>query len=250
MFSTLRRNFAKRVIVLAAVAGLAAGCAHEPTEVGGLRVNDPYEGINRDIHGFNKGVDRYFIRPISQGYDAATPGLVRLLVGNGLSHLELPRDFVNHLLQGELMSAGRTLLRFGVNTIVGAGGLLDPATDFEIEKEDADFGQTLAVWGADEGVYYEIPLLGPSTIRHTTGRVVDLVFAPTTFIGAPYSGLAKTSLEIVELRSNNGELIDSIYYDSADSYSTLRALYYQNRRRFVSGGVDLNGAPQIDEELN
>ena len=173
---------------------------------------------------------------------------MRFLLNNGLDHLELPRDFVAHLLSGELESAGRTVLRFGVNTVVGAGGLLDPATDFEIPKEDADMGKVLATWGFGEGIYYEMPLLGPTTVRHTIGRVLDMGLAPSTYIAAPIGGVTVTAAEAVEFRAANRETLDSVYYDSADSYATTRALYYQNRRAFIDGGVDLSTAPSIDEE--
>ena len=253
MVSTVERGgIVKRlanVVAAAMIAVGAAGCASTETfDSSGLRVNDPYEGFNRNVHGFNKGVDRFFLRPVAQGYDLVTPALVRFLLRNGLDHLELPRDFVAHLLSGEIESAGRTVLRFGVNTVVGAGGLLDPATDFEIPKEDADMGKVLATWGFGEGIYYEIPVLGPSTVRHTVGRVLDIGLAPTSYIATPWAGSAVTALDAIEFRASNGALIDSVYYESADSYATLRALYYQNRRRFVDGGIDLSTAPSADPE--
>lgn len=226
--------------MVALVVGVS-GCATNSAENEALGINDPYEtAFNRDIHAFNKGFDRYALRPVSQGYDAVTPGLFRLLIGNALNHLELPRDFANHVLTAEFDSAGRTLLRFAVNTTVGAGGLLDPATDFEIEKEDADFGKTLAVWGAGEGVYYEIPFLGPSTVRHTTGRIVDLAFAPTSYLGEPLVAGGVTALSAVEARDNNFGAIDSVLYDSVDSYIAVRSFYLEARRAFVTNGESQN----------
>lgn len=211
-----------------------AGCASmNSPENAALGVNDPFESVNRDIHAFNKGFDRYALRPIAQGYDAATPGLFRLFISNALSHLELPRDFANHVLTAEFESAGRTLLRFAINTTVGAGGLLDPATDFEVEKENADFGKTLAVWGAGEGFFYSIPFLGPSTVRHTAGRVVDLAFAPTSYLDEPLVPIGVGALAAVEARADNAGAIDSLLYDSVDSYSAVRSFYLNSRRSFV-----------------
>ena len=51
--------------------------------------------------------------------------------------------------------------RFGVNTLAGAAGLLDPATEFGLPLEPTDFGVTLASWGANEGPYVEAPSLWP-----------------------------------------------------------------------------------------
>lgn len=250
-FSTTRRfSSATRLLVAAAALSLAGCASTQTTDPGGLTVNDPFERVNRGTHSFNKGADRVILRPVAQVYDAVTPGLVQFLIRNALNHLELPRDFANHVLQGEAERAGTTLARFGVNTIAGAGGLLDLATAFRLPKEDADFGMTLTKWGLGEGVFYEIPLLGPSTARHTTGRIVDIAFSPTTYLGNPVFGAAVAGVRITEGRSSNFEAIDSILYDSADSYATSRSIYLQQRRRFVNGGVaaDDDSAPDIFDE--
>ncbi|MEM6670231.1 MAG: VacJ family lipoprotein [Pseudomonadota bacterium] len=209
------------------VAATLSACATTEAVDG---VYDPYQPLNRDFHEFNKGLDTVVVRPVSSVYGDVTPGLVRLLIGNALSHLELPRDFANNVFMGKWEPAGSTLARFAVNTIVGAGGLLDPATDFEIEKQDADFGMTLAHYGAGEGAYWELPFLGPGTTRSHWGRFVDFAFAPTTYIGAPISGYTVLGLNTVEFRDTNENAVDSVLYESADSYTTARSLFLQNRR--------------------
>ncbi len=248
-FRSARRGRLSAVAAAAFLAAAVSGCASTSVdERGSLAVNDPYEETNRDIHSFNRGLDRYFIRPVSYAYDEVTPAPVRFLVGNALNHLELPRDFVSHLLSGEVTSAGRTFLRFGVNTIAGAGGLLDPATDFELPKEDSDFGVVLASWGFAEGVFIELPFIGPSTTRHTVGRVVDVFLAPTTYIGRPYAGIAVTTLQTVEFRSNNANVIDNVLYESVDSYARSRSVYYQNRRGFIDGDLTLDDIQPLEPE--
>ncbi len=243
---------ARKSVIVAAAAlstALVGGCAStSDTTTSSLGVDDRFEGFNRGVHGFNKGVDEYVVRPVAIGYDTVTPGLVQFLLRNAISHLELPRDFAANLFSGELEAAGLTLVRFGVNTLVGAGGLLDPATDFEVPKQDADFGKTFASWGADEGPFHEIPFVGPSTIRHTAGRIVDMAFAPTSYLGQPLIGVAKTAVEVVDFRAQNGDLIDDVLYESADSYSAEQTLYIQNRRAFVSDGdVDIENAPDFGD---
>lgn len=240
---------ATRAAMLATLL-LAAGCASTQTaDPNGLRVSDPYENVNRKTHAFNKAADRVVLRPVAQAYDAVTPGLVQFLIRNALNHLELPRDFANHLLQGEGTKAGETLLRFGVNTVVGAGGLLDPATAFKLPKQNADFGMTLAKWGLGEGIFYEIPLLGPSTVRNTTGLVVDMAFSPTTYLGNPAFGAAATGVRLAEGRARNKEAIDSVLYESADSYATSRSIFVQRRRALAGeGSAPEDDAPDIFAE--
>ena len=228
-------NVTRLAGVAAIVAGLS-GCAANSPENEALGINDPYEGFNRDIHAFNKGADQVVLRPIAKGYEAVSPGAVRLMVGNALNHLEAPRDFANHVMTAEAGAAGRTVARFAINTFIGAGGLLDPASEFDLGKEDADFGKTLAVWGAGEGFYYEIPLLGPSTIRHSAGRIVDIAFAPTVWIGEPISAGAVNAADVVNARAENAGAVDSVLYDSVDSYVATRAFYIESRRNFVNNG--------------
>ncbi len=55
--------------------------------------------------------------------------------------------FVNDALHGETTRAGRTVLRFAVNSTLGVGGLFDVASRIGIPHHSENFGQTLAVWG-------------------------------------------------------------------------------------------------------
>lgn len=230
---------ARRFALLFVVAGLAACATVDPNA--DLAEMDKYEGVSRDIHEFNVGVDRILVRPMAQGYEAVTPTLIKHLLGNGFSHLSLPRDFANHLLQGEIKPALETLGRFTINTIIGAGGLLDPATEFGLKKRKTDFGVTLARHGVGEGAYFVVPLFGPTTTRAAVGSIVDLAFAPTTYLGyvdprlTPVVPAAIYGTKVVDYRYNNMQAIDDILYESQDSYVSLRAVYIQRRRALAAG---------------
>lgn len=248
-------DIARSAFAGAALIG-AAACSTVPSQPGEL-IADPYIETNRDIHAFNKGVDTALVRPASQVYDFVTPALVKHMISNGVDHLKLPGYFVNRILQGDARSAGRILARFLLNTTIGAGGLLDPATEFGVPQEPTDFGVTLAEWGAAEGDYVELPLLGPSTERHAVGRIVDFALDPSILItaGAVEVGTAvtvvdasRTPLDIVNTRHENAELIDDVLYESEDSYVTARTGYVQSRRRFVSGETDTDQLPDLFEE--
>ena len=233
-----------------AVLALSLGaCASGPAVEGEL-VADPYESTNRSIHEINKGLDQAILRPASKAYDVATPTLFKHLFGNAMSHLELPGIFVNQMLQGDAEEAIATFGRFTVNTIYGAGGTLDPATDVGLPKESTDFGLTLASWGVDEGVYIELPLLGPTTTRGAVGSLVDIAFQPTTYISGGtevvIASATVRALDIVDSRNRRGVLIDDLLYRSEDSYVSLRANYIQNRRRRASGGeTDVDSLPDL-----
>lgn len=242
-----------RQAALAAAMMTLSACA-TPVPDGAL-IGDPYESTNRSIHEVNVGMDRFVVRPATVAYETVTPDLVQFLLGNAIDHLRLPVDAINQVLQGRAVDALASVGRFGVNTIAGAGGLLDPATEFGLPYIEADFGQTLHVYGADEGPFVMLPFFGPSTGRDAIGVVVDFVMNPFAW-ALPSSGIGglpvtagRIAVTTVEVRNQNFDLIDKIFYESEDSYVTLRSLYIQNRRRFIGGEtVDPETLPDIFAE--
>lgn len=236
----------RKFACLVAAATLSACAGGELPENG--FVADPYENTNRRFHAFNKTADRYVVNPASKAYDTVTPATVQHMVGNALSHLTLPGLFANHMMQGEWSEAGETLARFTINTVGGAGGLLDPATEFGANYLETDFGLTLEDWGVGPGVYHELPLLGPATTRDAVGKVVGIAFSPTTYIGDPsYLGAAVRGVEVLDTRERYRALIDDLLYESEDSYVTSRSTYIQNRRRLAAGQTEVETLPDIFE---
>lgn len=226
------------------LALLLSGCGTADVARG---INDPNEATNRRVHDFNKKVDRTLLRPASNGYGDGIPDPVRKGVGNVAGNLATPGYFVNDVMQGNIHDATSNFLRFAVNTVFGFAGLLDVASDMGIPERSSDFGETLHVWGVGEGTYVEMPFLGPSTQRDAVGTVVDLFTNPLIYTfpsperyGIPLSrGLAG-----VDTRYEYGELVDSILYESADSYAQARLLYLE-RRRF-----ELSGSANVDEDYD
>jgi phospholipid-binding lipoprotein MlaA len=135
-------------------------------------------------------------------------------------------------------------------------GLLDPASSMGLPNKPTDFGKTLLVWGAPEGAYTELPLLGPATQRDALGRLVDGALTPTIYltgsvIGSPAGEiiLAMRSAEILALRAEQTDQIDAILYESADSYTELKTSYVQFRRRELGEtSAEDDALPDIFEE--
>lgn len=239
-----------RACAMLLVVSLGA-CASVP-EGEGFAAQDPYENTNRKLHSFNIGLDQYVLRPVAKGYDVVAFGPIQHMIGNGFNHLNLPVDFANYLMQGEMRAAGRTLGRFTLNTLLGAGGLLDPATEFGLARESTDFGVTLGKWGVGSGPYWVVPFLGPSNPRDFAGFVVDRAFRVSTYFpiidGIPSgTGVGMTFTERADLRNQNADLIDEILYESPDSYVTLRSVYLQRREAQISGDDD-EAIPDIFDE--
>ena len=214
---------------LAALVLLAA-CAQKPAPAG---FNDPMEANNRQIHDFNRSVDSAVLRPLSSGFGDGPPGPVMQGVTNFAQNLDAPGAVVNNLLQGRPQYAIENTLRFALNTTIGIGGLFDPASAIGLNGKTTDFGETLHVWGAGEGNYVELPFLGPSTERDMVGKIVDVGLNPLRYVVPKPE---RNILPVAKIASSLGdrarysETVDSVLYDSADSYAQARLLYLQNRR--------------------
>ncbi|NBO21095.1 MAG: VacJ family lipoprotein [Rhodobacteraceae bacterium] len=225
-----------RAAVLVVFGALAACAAPVATAPNGI--NDPAEQVNRKVHALNTGLDRYALRPASKVYGAVVPVPVTIGLSNLSSNLNAPVEVANRLLQGRPVPALRTTARFFVNTLLGFGGLVDPATLWGLNRDDTDFGETLAVWGLGEGAYVELPALGPSTTRDAAGKLVDYAMNPTRLLTPPASDYV-TGVRIgtrIGDRARYSDTVDSLLYDSADSYAQSRLLYLQNRRFTLGEG--------------
>ena len=191
---------------------------------------DPIEPFNRQIHAFNRSIDRHALRPVA--LSTRGNGEVATRISDFSANLGKPADIVNNLLQLRLIKASENTLRFGMNTIFGLGGFFDVATAAGMPENDTDFGETLHVWGVGEGPYLEVPFMGPSTARDLAGSVVDLVIDPLNQLNrTQVMGVAGVKLASkIGDRGRYSELVDSILYESAESYAQARLLYLQNRR--------------------
>lgn len=228
-------SLAPRTAIAALALAMAAACAHSPDPA--LTRGAPYdpnEVSNRRNHEFNVALDKNFIRPVAEGYNAAVPADIQTAVSNFATNLSLPGSVVNNMLQGNGRGATSDFYRFLVNTTLGLGGLIDTATDLNMPAAtDADFGQTLYVWGVHEGPYVELPVLGPATSRAAVGEVVDLFTNPLVYVIKDpefYYALGTKAAAGLTYRARYSETVDSVLYDSADSYAASRSLYLQNRR--------------------
>lgn len=230
----------RAICVPFAIAALVA-CSAGPSDVG---FNDPYEATNRQIHGFNKGLDRAVLRPAGQ-VAAVMPVEITGPVSNFADNVGLPGMVANGVLQGDIGGSATNTMRFLINTTVGIAGLFDPAGAIGLTEESTDFGETLAVWGVEEGAYVELPVFGPSTQRDAVGTIVDLVFDPLQNVGTPPQldyGTVTRAADLAITRGTFMDTFDGVLYESADSYAQARLAYLQNRR-FELG----EDAPVMDE---
>lgn len=238
-FAEAPKMHASPLLCAAVTALVLAGCTAPAPE----GINDPNEVTNRQVHEFNRGLDRALLRPASTVYGGVVPEPVQTGLSNVANNLDLPGDVLNNLLQGRPHHAIQNTWRFAINSTVGIGGLFDPSKLIGLNGIKTDFGETLHVWGAGEGNYVELPGFGPSTARDATGTVVDIVTNPVRLaLPSPEShvGTVASVASTLGDRSRYSDTVDSILYESADSYAQARLLYLQNRRFELgqTGGAD------------
>jgi phospholipid-binding lipoprotein MlaA len=220
-----------------------AGCASAP---GRTTNQDPYEGFNRGVYKFNDTLDRAALKPLAKGYRKVTPGFVRSGIGNVLSNLEYPGTFVNQFLQGKWVLGFRDTGRFLINSTLGVAGIFDVATPLGLEKNDEDFGQTLAFWGVSSGPFINLPLLGPSSMRDAPARAFDWLTNPLQYADIPWE--AEWGQRVIGVVHQRSELLplDETLQRTYDPYAFIRDAWTQQREFNVFDG---NPPPETLEDV-
>jgi phospholipid-binding lipoprotein MlaA len=231
----------------ALTALLLAGCATTGTTAPG----DPFERMNRGTHRFNDAVDRAVLKPVATGYRSHVPRLIQTGVDNVLQHLAFPTTIVNDLLQLKITDTLIDLGRFAVNSTLGIGGLLDPASHFGIPRNDEDFGQTLGRWGVPSGPYLVLPLFGPSSVRDAPSIYAD---AQTDLrVALDLDSTTEWGLAGLSFVNRRAELLpfDPSFDSAYDRYAFIRDAWLQRREYQVKDGDVPSGeiTPEELEEL-
>lgn len=201
-----------------------------------LQIYDPFEPFNRTIYAFNYRFDQWVFLPVVSGYRYVTPELVQSGVRNFYSNLLEVPTLVNSALQLKAERVMNSTARLLFNTIFGVGGLWDPASAMGLPKWREDFGQTLGHYGVPAGPYLMLPLIGPSSVRDSSGRIADygleryvnyLNYADTA---SDHASL--TLLQSIDTRANTPFRYGQ--FSSPFEYDKLRFLYTEMRKLQVA----------------
>lgn len=234
------------VLHLAAIAVLAivtSGCASTQYLSDD---RDPWQGYNRGVYAFNDSLDKALLKPAAKGYQYIAPDFVETGVRNFFENIDDVSVAVNNLLQGKVSNSASDVGRVLVNSTIGVLGLFDVASSFGLRKHEEDFGQTLAVWGADAGPYIMWPFFGPSTLRDSSSIVVDrILLDPFTYIQLHLGErIAVIALDVVSVRAELLSLEETVNEASTDPYSFIRNAYLDRREFLIH-----DGAPPVDLEI-
>lgn len=201
---------------------------------------DPWEGFNRFSYSVSQALDKAVLAPLTHVYMAVLPTPARQGVHNILANLDETTTFVNRVAQLRIGRAAKSAMRFATNSTIGLGGLFDVARRGDLPADPTDFGQTLARYGAGTGPYLYVPVLGPSNLRDSFGKTVDIFTSPlnwTQINRYPPNLYTRIALITLETRADVDPLLKEVQANATDPYATLRALYVQNRQSTVDGGA-------------
>jgi phospholipid-binding lipoprotein MlaA len=199
---------------------------------------DPWESWNRSIFNFNDSLDTGIVKPVATAYTNFVPSLVRTGVNNFFSNLTGVWTVVNSTLQLKPKVALDAFFRTTINSTLGLGGILDVASEMNLEHHVSDFGQTLGHYGMPPGPYLVIPFLGSSTLRDTLASTLisrgDLVWQLNS-VAARNSLYA---LRLLDTRANLLRTTSVLEGVALDKYTFTRDIYLQVRRNDILDGKE------------
>jgi phospholipid-binding lipoprotein MlaA len=195
---------------------------------------DPYEGFNRKVFAFNEFLDRWLLKPAAKSYRWVTPEPVDDAVTRVFSNLGEIRNLLNAGLQGDGRQMAVSSGRFLLNSTVGIAGIFDVATGQGLAARREDFGQTLAVWGVNDGPYIVLPIFGGRTLRDGAAIIPDIYTSPITYID---DDTTRISLQLLEIIDTRADLMNAETLITGDRYTFLRDVYLQKRASDVANGA-------------
>lgn len=201
-------------------------------------VNDPLEKVNRTFFNINEKVDEVALKPIALTY-SKTPDPIKNGITNFFRNLKEIDNTLNQVLQGKPKYAVNDLSRFLINSTLGIGGFLDPASSMGLERHDEDFGQTLGLWGVSPGPYLMVPFLGPSSTRDLLSRPISSFLEVTFHMDDSNVRLSLSALDAIETRERLLE-VESLL--SGDKYNFVRDSYSQSREYEIKDGLNVEDA--------
>jgi phospholipid-binding lipoprotein MlaA len=228
-----------RLVCVGLAVLLLQGCA----SLRGPDPADPLEPLNRKVTAFNDVADDLVLRPVAVFYGEILPPVVKKGISNFFSNQSDVMSFFNSLAQLKLDAAMNNVARVGINTTIGLGGIIDWATEFNIDKHKEDFGQTLAYWGVSSGPYMVLPFFGPSTVRDSLGLWADYKTDVNQQVRDVGARNTLTVLRLTDKRERYLSLSDAVKQASLDPYTFTRDAYLQKRLNDIYDG----NPPMMDD---
>ena len=203
-------------------------------------INDPLEGINRSVFKFNQGFDKYVLKPINTEYEKL-PNNVKRSMSNHVTWASTPVTILNSAIQLEPENFSTSSIKFILNSLTLGFYDLDPETKYKT----SDFGSSLAKYNVPSGPYLVLPILGPRSLRHFSGYIVD-----QSISNGPknYSYNSTTlPINIVSNRNKYSNVLEDIN-NSQDPYLKAKIFYTENRFNIISSDKMIEQEVQNEQD--
>ncbi|PWS34081.1 hypothetical protein DFH01_27540 [Falsiroseomonas bella] len=188
---------------------------------------DPWEGVNRRIHGFNALAQSYALAPAAALWRAQVSAETRAGVGRVLANLGEPVTALSAVAAGDLSRAWNAARRFGINATLGWGGWHDAAAERGLERQPLSPGDAACAWGLPSGPYLVLPLLGPSTLRDAGAALAANAALAQGLGAAPVAGWQAGDAFLAYERAEPA--LTRLEAESLDAYAALRSAWLQRR---------------------
>jgi len=186
---------------------------------------DNFEGFNRKVFNFNLKLNKYAIRPVHILWASIMPQYGMDRIQSIANNIEYPIRLISSLIQRDFETSKNETIRFFTNTILGVGGMFDPAKKiFKIEQSNENMEQALAGCKVKPGKYFVLPVLSFTTPRGILGRILDTALNPGSYIGTPILAIIKACLT-VNKTSYYQDVIKLIESTFADPYEIAKMIY-------------------------
>ena len=202
-------------------------------------IHDPLESMNRSVFKFNQGLDKYVFKPINTEYEKL-PENVKKGVSNHAKWASTPVTIVNSAIQLEAENFSTSSIKFLLNSLTLGFYDLDPETKYKTR----DFGSSLANYNVSSGPYIVLPILGPRSLRHFSGNIVD-----QSVSNAPKNHSYNSTtlpMSILSNRNTYSNVIEDIY-DAQDPYLKAKILYTESRFNSISSTKVLEEQKQNEQ---
>ena len=198
--------------------------------------HDPYEPYNRFMYRINDGIDRTVMTPVARGYQKVTPKPVQSGITNVFDNLRDVVSIGSNLLRLDIEKASTDLVRVGINTTFGLGGLINIADAAQMPNNTNSLGDTFATWGWKNSNYFVYPLTGPSTVRDAVGDTITRVYSVEgALVDSEGWSWGLTALKGIDKRAQLLVYTDGLDMAAVDRYAYTRDVFMNMRATQVGG---------------
>ena len=186
---------------------------------------DKHENYNRKMFNFDRGLNKYVIRPIHILWATILPQYVMDRIFGVSNNFEYPIRCVSSLVQKDFHNAGNETKRFLVNTTIGLAGMFDPARHLlKIERSTDNMDKAFARRNIKSGTFFVAPVIAFTTVRDLFGRLFDVALNPTTYIATPVFAIIKAGITI-NRTSYIQTLVQIVESSYADPYEITKKAF-------------------------